>query len=183
MIARLTGILDSQRPDGAVINVGGVGYLVFASSRTLTRLGTVGTPVSVYVDTHVREDHIHLYGFATEQEQHCFQVLQTVQGVGARAALAMLSALDPDEVMRAIAAQDRTTLTRADGIGPRIATRILNELKDRAAGLDVPGRGRRAGLGAGQRVCQGRHIGPGQSWIQPLRSLWRRGQRFRSSWR
>ena len=137
MIAKLKGILDSHREDGAIIDVGGVGYLIFGSSRTLGQLGEPGAPVSVHVETHVREDHIHLYGFASEGERRCFQLLQTVQGVGAKAALAILSALSPEEVMRAVAAQDKTMLTRADGVGPKLATRIVNELKDKAAGLSL----------------------------------------------
>lgn len=137
MIAKLKGILDSHREDGAIIDVGGVGYLIFGSSRTLGQLGDVGDPVSVHVETHVREDHIHLYGFATEPERRCFQILQTVQGVGAKAALAILSALAPDEVMQAVASQDKTMLTRADGVGPKLATRIVNELKDKAVGFSL----------------------------------------------
>ncbi len=139
MIAKLKGILDSHRDDGAVIDVGGVGYLIFGSSRTLGQLGDPGAAVSVHVDTHVREDHIHLYGFATENERRCFQVLQTVQGVGAKAALAILSALSPEEVMQSVAAQDKTMLTRADGVGPKLATRIVNELKDKAVGWSPGG--------------------------------------------
>ena len=139
MIAKLKGILDSYRDDGAVIDVGGVGYLIFGSSRTLGQLGGPGAAVSVHVETHVREDHIHLYGFATESERRCFQVLQTVQGVGAKAALAILSALSPEEVMQSVAAQDKTMLTRADGVGPKLATRIVNELKDKAVGWSSGG--------------------------------------------
>ena len=89
MIAKLKGILDSHRDDGVVIDVGGVGYLIFGSSRTLGQRGGPGAAVSVHVEAHVRELHIHLYGFATESERRCFQVLQTVQGVGAKAALAV----------------------------------------------------------------------------------------------
>lgn len=137
MIAKLKGVLDSHRDDGAVIDVGGVGYLIFGSSRTLGQLGKLGDTVSVHVETHVREDHIHLYGFGTESERRCFQVLQTVQGVGAKAALAILSALSPDEVMQSVAAQDKTMLTRADGVGPKLATRIVNELKDKAVGWSL----------------------------------------------
>jgi Holliday junction DNA helicase RuvA len=139
MIAKLKGILDSYRDDGAVIDVGGVGYLIFGSSRTLGQLGGPGAAVSVHVETHVREDHIHLYGFATESERRCFQVLQTVQGVGAKAALAILSALSPEEVMQSVVAQDKTMLTRADGVGPKLATRIVNELKDKAVGWSPGG--------------------------------------------
>ena len=137
MIAKLKGILNSHREGGAVIDVGGVGYLIFGSSRTLGQLGEVGTPVSVHVETHVREDHIHLYGFATESERRCFQMLQTVQGVGAKAALAILSALTPEEVVHSVAAQDKTMFTRADGVGPKLATRIVNELKDKTVSVTL----------------------------------------------
>jgi Holliday junction DNA helicase RuvA len=147
MIAQLKGILDSHRDDGAVIDVGGVGYLIFGSSRTLGQLGDPGAAVSVYVETHVREDHIHLYGFATEDERRCFRVLQTVQGVGAKAALAVLSVLSPEEVMQSVAAQDKTMLTRADGVGPKLATRIVNELKDKTVGWSP-----RGGLVVGKSV-------------------------------
>ena len=132
MIAMLRGKLDSHRDDSAVIDVGGVGYLVFASARTLAQIGGSGANVVLHIETHVREDNIRLYGFVSEEERHCFQMLQSVQGVGAKAAMAILSALAPLEVMQAVAAQDRVPLTRANGVGPRIATRIVNELKDKA---------------------------------------------------
>ena len=135
MIARLKGIVDSQTDDAVVIDVGGVGYLVFCSARTLARLPAPGGSVALHVETHVREEYIHLYGFQHEMERRCFRLLQTVQGVGARAALALLSGLGADEVIGAIAAGDSKTLTRADGIGPRIATRIVNELSGRVSAL------------------------------------------------
>lgn len=141
MIAKLKGLLDSLSDGAAVIDVGGVGYLVFASARTLTALGQPGAAVAVLVDTHVREDHIHLYGFATAAERTCFRMLQTVQGVGAKHALSVLSVLSPDEVFTAIAAQDRVMLTRADGVGPKLAQRIVNELKDKTVNVAL-------GLGA-----------------------------------
>ena len=137
MIARLKGVVDSHRDDGVVIDVGGVGYLVFCSGRTLAQISAVGASVSLHVETHVREDHIHLYGFVNEIERQCFRLLQTVQGVGARAALALLSGLAPDELIAAIAARDGKTLTRAEGIGPRIAGRIVNELADKVTSLGV----------------------------------------------
>ena len=135
MIAKLTGVLDSIGSDWAVIDVGGVGYLVYCSGRTLSRLPRAGEPASLHVETHVREDHIHLYGFAEENERAWYRLLTTVQGVGARVALAILSVLAPDQLFQAIAAQDRTALTRADGVGPKVAARILNELKDKAGGI------------------------------------------------
>ncbi|UUX48770.1 Holliday junction branch migration protein RuvA [Nisaea acidiphila] len=137
MIAKLRGILDSFGDGSAVIDVAGVGYLIFASSRTLAKLGDRGGEVSVHVETHVREDHIHLYGFADKGEQDCFKLLQTVQGVGAKAALSILSALSPDEIIRAVAAGDAKMLTRADGVGPKLAGRIVNELKDKAVNVSL----------------------------------------------
>jgi Holliday junction DNA helicase RuvA len=135
MIAKLSGRLDSLGADHAVIDVGGVGYLVFCSARTLGRLGTVGAAATVLVDTHVREDAITLYGFADADERGWFRLLITVQGVGARVAHALLGVLGPDDLVRAIAAQDRAALVRADGVGPKLATRILSELKDKVGGL------------------------------------------------
>ncbi|MBH68777.1 MAG: Holliday junction branch migration protein RuvA [Rhodospirillaceae bacterium] len=133
MIGKLTGRLDSVGENWAIIDVGGVGYAIFASSRTLSQLGVVGSSVTVKIETHVREDHIHLFGFATEEERSWFQLLQIVQGVGAKAALAILSALSTDEIAKAIASQDKTVLCRADGVGQKLATRIINELKEKAA--------------------------------------------------
>ena len=132
MIAKLNGVLDTFRENGAVINVGGVGYFIFASSRTLSELGDLGALVTVHVETHVREDHIHLFGFITEDERFWFQLLQTVQGVGAKAALAILSALSPNEVADSIIDLDKLNLSRADGVGPKLAARIINELKDKS---------------------------------------------------
>lgn len=135
MIAKLRGIVDGKAADSAVIDVGGVGYLAFCSTRTLERLPPVGTPATLQVETHVREDHIHLYGFADAEERDWFRLLNKVQGVGARVALSLLSAASPGELLQAVAAQDRSVLTRASGVGPKLATRILTELKDQVAGL------------------------------------------------
>lgn len=135
MIAKLSGLLDSVGDGTAIIDVGGVGYLVFASSKTLSMLGDPGGAVSLYIETNVREDHIHLYGFSQKRDQECFNLLQTVQGVGAKAGLSILSALSADEVFNAIAAQDKTMFTRADGVGPKLGQRIVNELKDKTASI------------------------------------------------
>jgi holliday junction DNA helicase RuvA len=132
MIAKLRGLLDSVGEGTAVLDVGGVGYLVFVSGRTARRMGEPGHEVTLLVETHVREDHIHLYGFAERSEREMFRLLLTVQGVGAKVALAVLSVLSADELMTAIAAQDRVPLTRADGVGPKLAKRVVNELKDKA---------------------------------------------------
>ncbi len=132
MIAKLTGMLDTVGEDRAIVDVSGVGYLVYCSARTLANLPGAGDPVVLLIETHVREDHIHLYGFADSAERDWFRLLSTVQGVGARMALAILSALPPAELVRAIAAQDKATLTRASGVGPKLAARIVAELKDKA---------------------------------------------------
>jgi holliday junction DNA helicase RuvA len=135
MIAKLAGLLDQIMPDGAVIDVGGVGYLVFCSTRTIGQLPVPGAAARLLVETHVREDHIHLYGFIDAVERDWFRLLTTVQGVGARLALALLSALSPDQLALAILSQDKATLARADGVGPRLAARIANELRDKVGGL------------------------------------------------
>lgn len=134
MIGKLTGRLDSSGEDWALIDVGGVGYILFASRRTLSLLPGTGEAACLLVETHVREDHIHLYGFIDQAERDWFRLLGTVQGVGAKMALAILSALPPADLAQAIAAQDKTLLTRANGVGPKIAGRIVAELKDKAAG-------------------------------------------------
>ncbi len=131
MIAKLKGVLDSTGDGWAIIDVNGVGYLVFASSRTLSALPRPGSEAEFLIDTHVREDHIHLFGFATEAERGIFRHLQSVQGVGAKSALGILSAFAPDELSSAIAAQDKKALTRASGVGPKLAARIVTELKDK----------------------------------------------------
>lgn len=153
MIAKLRGLLESAAEDSAVIDVNGVGYLVFASARSLQALPAKGGEVELHIETHVREDHIHLYGFVTESERAWFRLLLTVQGVGAKVALALLSALSPDDLAAAIAAQDRTTITRAQGVGPKLATRLITELKDKVGALaaGVPAM-RRGAASAGASV-------------------------------
>jgi holliday junction DNA helicase RuvA len=135
MIAKLAGLLDQVMQEGAVIDVGGVGYLVFCSTRTIAQLPSPGGPARLLVETHVREDHIHLYGFIDAVERDWFRLLTTVQGVGARLALALLSAISPDQLALAILSQDKATLARAEGVGPRLAARIANELRDKVGGL------------------------------------------------
>ena len=137
MIAALAGILDEVGAEGAVIDVGGIGYLAFCSSRTIGRLPPPGAAVRLLIETHVREDHIHLYGFIDAAEREWFRRLMTVQGVGARLALALLSALAPEALALAVVAEDRTALTRAEGVGPRLAARIVNELRDKVDGIAV----------------------------------------------
>jgi Holliday junction DNA helicase RuvA len=136
LIAKLKGVVDSVDSDSAVIDVGGVGYLVSASARTLRDL-VAGEAVTMLVETIVREDAIALYGFLETAERDWFRILTTVQGVGARVALSILSTLSPDEIARAIAAQDRATLSRPAGVGPKLAARLATELKDKAAAFGV----------------------------------------------
>jgi holliday junction DNA helicase RuvA len=135
MIARLKGRVDAVEMDSAIIDVGGVGYLVMCSARTLRRLGSTGQAVTLEIETRVREDAFDLYGFFDRGERDWFRRLTTVQGVGSRVALAILSVLEPDQIVTAIAAQDRKALERADGVGPKLAARIVNELKDKVGDL------------------------------------------------
>ena len=134
MIAKLAGVIDQIGPEAAIIDVSGVGYLAFCSTRTIGRLPAVGAPASLLIETHVREDHIHLYGFVDAAERDWFRQLTTVQGVGARLALAILSAVAPEHLGPAILARDKAALMRADGVGARLAARIVNELHDKVDG-------------------------------------------------
>ena len=145
MIARLRGRLDSQGADHLVIDVGGVGYLVHCSTRTLAALPGTGEALELHVETQVRAESITLYGFAEPGERSWFRVLQQVQGVGARVALGVLSVLTPEELARAVVSQDKAALTRASGVGPRLAGRIL----ERAEGSPRRRAGRRRAAGPG----------------------------------
>ena len=133
MIAKLRGLLDSFGDDWCIIDVNCIGYHVFCSSLTLNNLNGLGEEVTLLIETHIREDHFHLFGFATELERDWFRLVQTVQGVGAKVALAILSAVGPDELSNSIAAQDKTVVGQATGVGPKLATRIIHELKDKVA--------------------------------------------------
>jgi holliday junction DNA helicase RuvA len=139
MIAKLSGLLDSVGTDHCIVDCGGVGYLVFCSARTLRRVGDAGTAVSLRIEMQVREDAITLFGFIDLSERDWFRRLTTVQGVGSRVALALLSVLEPDKLGQAIAAQDRTALVQADGVGPKLANRLISELKDKVADLYMGG--------------------------------------------
>lgn len=137
MIARLIGKVASKADGHIVLDVNGVGYLVFCSGRTLDHVGQQGEKSMLHIETHVREDHIHLYGFADHAEQGWFNLLITVQGVGAKVCLAMLSTLDPETLIQAIASGDKTMLCRADGVGPKLAARIITELKDKVSNMSL----------------------------------------------
>ena len=132
MIAKLRGVLDEVSAEHAIVDVGGVGYLVAASARTLGALGPKGGTVTLHTEMLVAEDSIRLVGFGSAAERDWFRLLTSVQGVGARVALAILSVLDPHELARAVAAQDKAVIGRANGVGPKLAQRIVNELKDKA---------------------------------------------------
>lgn len=131
MIGKLTGTIDTIGEDFVILDVQGVGYLVQCSTRTLARLGSAGEPAKLAIETHVREDAIRLYGFATDAERGWFRLLQTVQGVGAKVALAVLGAMSAEVLAAAIARQDKALIAQAQGIGPRLAARLVTELKDK----------------------------------------------------
>lgn len=131
MIAKLTGLIDSIHDTFLVLDVKGVGYLVSCSSRTLGAIGNTGDQATLFIETVMKETSLSLYGFSTTHEQACFRLLITVQGVGMRMAMALLSALSPIDIYQAIGTQDKDSLTRADGVGPKLATRIMGELKDK----------------------------------------------------
>lgn len=137
MIARLTGILAETAADHAVIDVGGVGYLIQASSRTLGAIGSVGGQVMLFTEMQVREDSMTLFAFGSAGERDWFRLLTGVQGVGGKVALAILSTLDPDDLSRAIAHGDKAMVARANGVGPKLAQRIVMELKDKVGGVAI----------------------------------------------
>lgn len=137
MIAKLTGKLDDVSADTAIIDVQGVGYLVHASARTLSGLGPRGESVTIHTEMQVSENDMRLIGFASASERDGFRLLTSVQGVGGKVALAIQSALTPEELSRAIAQGDVTQVTRANGVGPKLAKRVINELKDKMGGVDL----------------------------------------------
>jgi Holliday junction DNA helicase RuvA len=141
MIARLTGTLAELTPEGAVIDVAGVGYLVQMSARTLDALGGIGAAVLVLTELQVREDQWTLFGFGSAAERDSFRALTAIQGVGGKVALAILSALSPDELARAVAHDDKAMIGRANGVGPKLAARIANELQGKLGPAGVGGGG------------------------------------------
>ena len=143
MIGKLRGIVDSSDADELILDVNGVGYLISASARTLRALPPRGEQAELLIETHVREDAIRLYGFLTAAERDWFRLLQSVQGVGAKVALGILGALTADALSAAIARQDKAMMARAPGVGPKLAARLVLELKDKApapgaAAFDAP---------------------------------------------
>jgi Holliday junction DNA helicase RuvA len=144
MIGKLTGIVDSLGPDHLILDVAGVGWLVQCSTPTLSRL-SAGAHTALMIDTRITDETIRLYGFVTAEEREWFRLLQTVQNVGARVALNVLSALSTRDLERAIALTDKVAIGRAQGVGPKLATRIVTELKDKAPSMMLRGHGDEAG--------------------------------------
>jgi holliday junction DNA helicase RuvA len=132
MIGKLKGLIDSYGEDFVIVDVGGVGYVVHCSGRTLQALPAAGEPAVLAIETYVREDQIKLFGFLSDVEREWFRLLQTVQGVGAKVALAVLGTLKPADLATAIAMRDKATVARTPGVGPKVAERIVTELKDKA---------------------------------------------------
>jgi Holliday junction DNA helicase RuvA len=152
MIGKLKGLVDSFGDDHVLIDCGGVCYEAFCSSRTLQALPRVGEAAVVFIETIVREDMIRLYGFSSEAEKGWFNLLMTVQGVGARVALSILSVLSPSELSSAVALQDKAMIGRANGVGPKLAVRLVTELKGKTPtgpGIDAGTLGLQAALGEG----------------------------------
>ncbi len=164
MIAKLTGILDDTGPDWAVIDVGGVGYLVQCSAKTLAHLGIRGDAVVVHTEMQVSETDQRLIGFTSAGERAWFRLLTAVQGVGSKVALAILSALAIEELQRACAHGDAAMVARANGVGPKLASRIVNELKDKAGGL--AGYASAVGLGG-----DGAYVPPGSASADAISAL------------
>ena len=138
MIGKLSGVVDSVSEDALILDVNGVGYLVQCSVATLARLAP-GAPASLMIEMKVSDDAIRLYGFATSEEREWFRLLQSVQGVGAKVALALLSTLSSAELQRALALGDKAMIGRAPGVGPKLALRITTELKDKAPAMMAAG--------------------------------------------
>lgn len=152
MIGKLKGTIDEIAGDHILVDVHGVCYVAFCSSRTLGAVGSQGEAVILYIETYVREDQLKLFGFKTEVEREWFRLLQSVQGVGAKVALAILSTLSASDLANAIALQDKAMVARAPGIGPKVAQRIVTELKNKApalGGIDAPDMGLKQEIGEG----------------------------------
>lgn len=137
MIAKLKGLVDSVGTNWAILDVNGVGYQLFCDARTLSQLGNCDGVVSLCTETILRQDSLTLYGFLTQEDQDTFRLLTTVQGVGMKAALAILSVLSPAEITHAVVTQDKAMVSRADGVGPKLAGRIVSELKDKVGALSA----------------------------------------------
>jgi Holliday junction DNA helicase RuvA len=168
MIGKLKGTVEEIGEDYVLIDVHGVCYVAFCSSRTLAKLGAVGEAVVLFIETYVREDQFRLFGFTTALEREWFRLLQIVQGVGSKVALAVLSTLTPAELANAIALQDRTSISRAPGVGPKVAVRILTELKSKAPAFAGDGA---INIGLKQELGEGVAAAPVSDAVSALTNL------------
>lgn len=167
MIGKLKGTIEEIGEDYVLVDVHGVCYVAYCSARTLSRLGSVGEACILFIETYVREDQIRLFGFLTMLEREWFNILQTVQGVGAKVALALLSTLTPAELANAIALQDRAAVSRAPGVGPKVAMRIMTELKNKAPAFA----GEAANIGFKQELGEGVAAAPVADAVSALTNL------------
>lgn len=166
MIGKLKGTVDEIGEDHVLVDVHGVCYLAFCSARTLSKLN-VGEAVILFIETYVREDQLKLFGFTTPLEREWFRILQVVQGIGSKVALAVLSTLTPSELANAIALQDKTAISRAPGVGPKVAIRILTELKNKAPAFA----GEAANMGLKQEIGEGVASAPVADAVSALTNL------------
>ncbi|MDL2401209.1 Holliday junction branch migration protein RuvA [Rhizobium mayense] len=167
MIGKLKGTIEEIGEDYALVDVHGVCYVAYCSARTLSKLGSVGEACILFIETYVREDQIRLFGFTTVLEREWFNLLQTVQGVGAKVALALLSTLTPAELANAIALQDRSAVSRAPGVGPKVAMRIVTELKNKAPAFA----GEAINIGLKQELGEGVASAPVADAVSALTNL------------
>lgn len=167
MIGKLKGTIEEIGEDYVLVDVHGVCYVAYCSARTLSRLGSVGEACILFIETYVREDQIRLFGFMTALEREWFNIVQTVQGVGAKVALALLSTLTPAELANAIALQDRAAVSRAPGVGPKVAMRIVTELKNKAPAFA----GDAANIGLKQELSEGVASAPVADAVSALTNL------------
>ena len=167
MIGKLKGVIDEIGEDHVVLDVHGVGYVAHCSARTLGRLGSAGEAAVLFIETYVREDQFRLFGFLTALEREWFRLLQSVQGVGSKVALAVLSTLTPGELANAIALQDRAAVSRAPGVGPKVAMRIVTELKNKAPAFA----GDAANIGFKQELGEGVASAPVADAVSALTNL------------
>jgi Holliday junction DNA helicase RuvA len=167
MIGKLKGTIEEIGEDYVLVDVHGVCYVAYCSARTLSKLGSVGEACILFIETYVREDQIRLFGFMTALEREWFNILQTVQGVGAKVALALLSTLTPAELANAIALQDRAAVSRAPGVGPKVAVRLMTELKNKAPAFA----GDAANIGLKQELGEGVAAAPVADAVSALTNL------------
>ena len=168
MIGKLKGTIDEIGEDHVVVDVHGVGYVAFCSARTLSKLGSPGEAAILFIETYVREDQLKLFGFLSALEREWFRLLQSVQGVGSKVALAVLSTLTPGEIANAIALQDKTAISRAPGVGPKVAVRIVTELKNKAPAFAGEAA---ASIGLKQELGEGIAAAPVSDAVSALTNL------------